>query len=153
LEVSDIHLTPQRTDDVCVNELKEQIKQLSQQVESLDKRNAELTEKNRTLNNMIQQNKEEKEEEMENSQVKQSQTIKFWKQKCEVLVSKYFTVIKKLKDDNDKLRERVIVDYQKIKNDSSMYNSNSQAKTNKVGFFQKSDLLIYFRQGKDQKIK
>ena len=129
LEVSDIHLTPQRNEDVYVNELKEQIKQLNEKVDTLDKRNAELTEENRKLIKKSKQNQEEN--EMENSQQRQSQTIKFWKQKCEILVSKYFSVIKKLKDDNDKLKLRILEDYKELKKETHASNQ-FQIKHNKV---------------------
>jgi hypothetical protein len=41
--------------------------------------------------------------------------VEFWKKKCELLSTKYIHVLKKLKQDNDLLKQELLVDTQKYK--------------------------------------
>lgn len=101
--------------DNYISELQEQIRRLTLKVEVLRQENEELLSEvqNNKDNNRINENEQEESEE---KVVKDSnQAVEFWKIKCEQLTNKYFDVVKKLRIDNENLREGLTLKYKDFK--------------------------------------
>jgi len=112
-------ITPQKekNNDFSSNQqIAEQLKIMNKKIDHLTKANQELTAKNKELTENIQAL-------TQTSQKDQGESAEFWKEKCKVLVEKYFQVIKKIKSDHQSVKEDLQRDYNKLKSKISSKNT------------------------------
>jgi hypothetical protein len=96
---------------------------LQTELNELKHRNIELEEKNKALEFKLRDPLAVKfstggkptEEYLEMKNMSLQNEVDFWKKKCELLSTKYIQVLKKLKQDNDLLKQELTFDCQKVK--------------------------------------
>jgi len=113
---SGLFITPQKQKEEkeFSKQIVQQLAIMNKKIDQLTKANQDLTEKNQFLTRNIQEL--QKNNSIVHQQQDSKESVEFWKEKCKVLVDKYFQVIKKLKSDHQTVTEELRRDYNKLKN-------------------------------------